>query len=63
MARHLGQSSHGWAAVDAYGSSRFGAWPLYIGDKRMLLVLLGEPRLNDSSFLAMVWLLIENYGR
>ena len=63
MAQHLGQASHGWAAVDAYGSSRIGAWPLYIGDKRMLLVLLGEPRLNDSSFLALVWLLVENYGQ
>ena len=62
MAKHLGQASHGWAAVDAYGSSRIGAWPLYIGDKRILLVLLGEPRLNDPSFLALVWLLIENYG-
>ena len=62
MAQHLGQASHGWAAVDAYGSSRIGAWPLYIGEKRMLLMLLGEPRLNDPSFLALVWLLIENYG-
>lgn len=62
MAQHLGQVSHGWAAVDAYGSSRIGAWPLYVGDKRMLLVLLGEPYLNDQSFLALVWLLIENYG-
>ena len=63
MAEHLGQATHGWAAVDAYGSSRIGAWPLYIGDKRILLVLLGEPRLNDSSFLALVWLLTENYGQ
>ncbi len=63
MAEHLGQATHGWAAVDAYGSSRIGAWPLYIGDKRMVLVLLGEPRLNDPSFLALVWLLIENYGQ
>ncbi len=63
MAEHLGQTSHGWAAVDAYGSSRIGAWPLYIGDKRVLLVLLGEPRLNEPSFLALVWLLIENYGQ
>ncbi len=62
MTQHLGQASHGWAAVDAYGSSRIGAWPLYVGEKRMLLVLLGEPRLNDSAFLALVWLLIENYG-
>ena len=62
MAEHLGQSTHGWAAVDAYGSSRIGAWPLYVGSKRMLLILLGEPRLNDPSFLALVWLLVENYG-
>lgn len=62
MAEHLGQASHGWAAVDAYGSSRIGAWPLYIGEKRILLVLLGEPRLSDPAFLALVWLLIENYG-
>jgi len=62
MAEHLGQASHGWAAVDAYGSSRIGAWPLYVGDKRMLLVLLGEPRINDPSFVALTWLLIKNYG-
>ena len=62
MAEQFGQATHGWAAVDAYGSSRIGAWPLYIGEKRILLVLLGEPRLNDPSFLALVWLLIENYG-
>jgi hypothetical protein len=62
MGQHLGRASHGWAAVDAYGSSRIGAWPLYIGDKRLLLVLLGEPRLNEWSFVAIVWLLMRNYG-
>ncbi len=62
MSEQFGQATHGWAAVDAYGSSRIGAWPLYIGDQRVLLVLLGEPRLNDPAFLALVWLLVENYG-
>lgn len=62
LAQHLGRASHGWAAVDAYGSSRIGAWPLYIGDKRILLVLLGEPMLNQPAFVDMVWLLIRNYG-
>ncbi len=62
MAEHLGLASHGWAAVDPYGSSRIGVWPLYIVDKRMLLVLLGEPRLNQSAFLALVWLLVNHYG-
>ncbi len=62
LGTHLGQTSHGWAAVDAYGSSRIGVWPMYVGEQRMLLVLLGEPRLNQPAFLALVWLLIKHYG-
>ena len=62
LAEYLGETSHGWAAVDAYGSSRIGAWPLYIGDKRILLVILGEPLFNQPRFLALIWLLINHYG-
>lgn len=62
LADHLGEASHGWAAVDAYGSSRLGAWPLYIGDNRILLVILGEPLFNQPEFLALVWLLVNRYG-
>lgn len=62
LTEHLGEASHGWAAVDAYGSSRIGAWPLYIGDKRILLVILGEPLFNQPEFLTLVWLLINHYG-
>jgi len=62
LTRHLGTASHGWAAVDAYGSSRIGAWPLYIGEAPLMLVLLGEPRLNLPQFLSMAWLLMNRYG-
>ncbi len=62
LGEYLGETSHGWAAVDAYGSSRIGAWPLYIGDKRILLVILGEPLFNHPRFLALIWLLINHYG-
>lgn len=62
LAAHFGLSTHGWAAVDAYGASRIGAWPLYIGDERLMLVLLGEPRLNQPEFLALMWVLINRYG-
>ncbi len=62
LSENLGLATHGWAAVDAYGSSRIGAWPLYVGDERLMLVLLGEPRLNSSAFLAMIWVLINRYG-
>lgn len=62
LASHFGLSTHGWAAVDAFGSSRIGAWPLYVGNERLMLVLLGEPRLNQSEFLALIWVLINRYG-
>jgi hypothetical protein len=62
LGQQLGLATHGWAAVNAYGSSRIGAWPLYVGDERLMLVLLGEPRLNQPEFLALAWVLINRYG-
>ncbi len=62
LTRNLGLATHGWAAVDAYGSSRIGAWPLYVGSERLMLTLLGEPLLNSSAFLALIWVLINRYG-
>ncbi len=58
----LGVASQGWAAVDAYGASRIGAWPLFIADHRFLIVLQGEPRLNQPEFVELVWLLVSRYG-
>lgn len=62
LAENLGLATHGWAAVDAFGSSRIGAWPLYVGNERLMLVLLGEPKLNSADFLALIWVLINRYG-
>ncbi len=58
----LGVSSQGWAAVDAYGASRIGAWPLFVSEHRFLIVLQGEPRLNQPEFVKLVWLLVSRYG-
>lgn len=52
----------GWAAVNAFGSSRVGIWPLRVGEKTFLLSLVGEPRLNQSAFITLVWLLMNRYG-
>jgi len=59
---NLGLGTQGWAAVDAYGSSRIGAWPLYIGEQRFMLIIMGEPRLNQAEFITLVWVLINRYG-
>ncbi len=58
----LGVSSQGWAAVDAYGASRIGAWPLFVSEHRFLIVLQGEPRLNQPEFVKLLWLLVSRYG-
>jgi hypothetical protein len=62
LSENLGLGTQGWAAVDAYGSSRIGAWPLFIGDEQFMLVLLGEPRLNQPEFISLVWVLINRYS-
>jgi hypothetical protein len=62
LAKSLRLPVQGWAAVDAYGASRIGAWPLFVGDERFMLVLLGEPRLNRQEFVTLVWMLISRYG-
>lgn len=62
LEKNLGLGTQGWAAVDAYGSSRIGAWPLFIGEQRFMLVLMGEPRLNQAEFITLVWVLINRYG-
>ena len=62
LRRCLGVASQGWAAVDAWGASRIGAWPLFVGAHRFLLVLQGEPRLNQPEFVTLVWILVHRYG-
>ncbi|MGF1547036.1 MAG: hypothetical protein ACFCUG_06895 [Thiotrichales bacterium] len=68
--RHAARLKHclklptqGWGALDAFGSSRIAVWPLFIGARRFLLAVLGEPRLNQSEFITLVWMLINRYGR
>lgn len=63
LEENLGLATQGWGAVDAFGSSRIAAWPLYIGSHRFLLVLMGEPRLNQKAFITLVWLLVSRYGK
>jgi hypothetical protein len=62
LAHSLGIATQGWGAIDAFGSSRIGLWPLYIGQQRLMLVLLGEPRLHHGDFVTLIWLLVSRYG-
>ncbi len=62
LEKHFGLTIHGWGAMDSSGSSRIGTWPLYIGGKRLLLVIPGEPRFNCPEFTLLIWSLVRRYS-
>lgn len=62
LAKNMSLFSQGWGAVDAFGSSKVAMWPLFIGDARFSLVVIGEPRLNKPAFASLVWRLVTRYG-
>lgn len=51
-----------WGLVDAAGNSQLGFWPLYLGDKPLMLILGGVPYLNQESFTEVAWLLANRYA-
>lgn len=54
--------SSAWALVDAAGNSQVGFWPLYIGEHRFVLVIGGEPRLNQPALTDLIWALSKRYA-
>ncbi|MGV6818588.1 MAG: roadblock/LC7 domain-containing protein [Thiotrichales bacterium] len=62
LQEQLGMPPQGWAIVNPSGASRIGVWPLKIGEQTFLLSLLGEPRLNQSAFITLIWMLMNRYG-
>lgn len=55
-------NSSAWAIVDAAGNSQTGFWPMHIGKQRFVLVIGGLPRLNQTVFTSLIWLLSIRYG-
>lgn len=60
--KNMGVGSSAWAIIDAAGNSRVGFWPLYIGNRRFVLVMSGVPHLNHPDFVQLVWILTRRYG-
>jgi hypothetical protein len=61
--KHFRLGWQGWGIVSAAGYSELGCWPLHLGDYRFILVLHGEPRLNQPAFIQLVWALGVHYAR
>jgi hypothetical protein len=62
LMNNLGLGSSAWAVVDAVGNSKIGFWPLYIGKQRFVLVIAGIPRMNQPTFVDLVWTLSMRYA-
>jgi len=58
---NLNIQSSAFSLVDAAGYSQLGFWPLYIGNVTFVLVILGAPRFDQSSFVELVWILHKQY--
>jgi len=61
--RHLRLGRAGWGVVSPAGYSELGCWPLELGPRRFVLVLQGEPRLNQPAFTQLVWALGVHHAR
>ncbi len=47
--------------VDAAGFSQLGFWPLFIGEHRFSLIIMGQPNFTSSQFVDLVWSLCRRY--
>lgn len=61
LRNNMGLGDGAWALVDAAGNSQVGFWPLHLGRQQFILVLSGEPRLNQPAFTELVWVLARRY--
>lgn len=60
---NMGIASHAWAIVDAFGCSRIGFWPLYIGGHHFVIAIAGIPHFNQPEFVTLVWALSTRYAK
>ncbi len=58
---NLNIKSNAFALVDAAGYSQLGFWPIYIGGAVFILIISGVPRLDQESFVSLVWILYKRY--
>lgn len=61
LLHHAGVSCHGFAVVDSVGHSQIGFWPLYIGQHRFVMAIVGQPYFNKMEFVILVWTLLSRY--
>jgi hypothetical protein len=57
----LGHAAEGWAVVDRHGAGAINFYPLAAGTQHFVLIVGGMPRLNQPSFVTLIWALSMRY--
>lgn len=59
---NLNINQNSWAICDPSGRSELAFFPLYFGDVKLILVIGGNPQLQNDDFVELVQVLYRRYG-
>ncbi|MCK5897558.1 MAG: hypothetical protein KAG06_00625 [Methylococcales bacterium] len=59
---NMGLASHAWGVINGSGKSQVGFWPVFIGDHRFVITVLGTPYFNQAEFVSLAWALSVRYA-
>ncbi len=59
---NLNINQNSWAICDPSGRSEMAFFPLYFGDNKLILVIGGNPQLQNDNFVELVQVLYRRYG-
>ncbi len=59
---NLNINQNSWAICDPTGRSEMAFIPMYFGDNKIILVISGNPQLQNDTFVELVQVLLRRYG-
>lgn len=59
---NLNINQNSWAICDPTGRSEMAFIPMYFGDNKIILVISGNPQLQNETFVELVQVLLRRYG-
>ncbi|MBR6026426.1 MAG: peptidase M23 [Neisseriaceae bacterium] len=59
---NLNINQNSWSVCDPTGRSELAFFPMYFGDNKLILVIGGNPQLQNDSFVELIQVLYRRYG-
>lgn len=60
---NLNINQNSWAVCDPSGRSELAFFPMYYGENKLVLVIGGNPQLQNDSFVELVQVMYRRYGK